>query len=128
MITKTLQGAISIDDIGQYTFVLPTLTGTALPNALDNSTLEEVYININIGRTDLYLPPISSFKGAKNVKIYINVNNVQGRIRIFSHTSEFETNTINGTGGFGLTGFGEVAYLHIVSDTNWMLLNAPSLA
>lgn len=126
MATKVLQGVIQIDVVDSYYFVLPTLTGTALPNALDNSVLEEVYINVNTsGYPDLYLPAISSFKGSRNVKIYININNGAANIRPYAYESEVDY--INGgSGAFTIIGFGAVAYLHIASQNNWMLLNSVS--
>lgn len=132
-ITKTLQGLITIENsVGGYTYatlVLPTLTGTALPNALDNSTIEEVYIcNSNTDGLTLYLPAISLFKGAKNVKIYVNINAGGGDITIVPYNDEeLNINTINGsTGSQSITGFGAAGYLHITSDNNWMFLNALS--
>ena len=130
MVTKVLQGVIQIDVVDTYYFVLPRLTGTALPNALDNSVLEEVYINVNtIEPAELYLPSIASFNGSKNVKIYININILGGTAIIRPYTSESETNYINGSiQYFPLNTFGDTAYLHIVSQNNWMLLYAQSLS
>jgi hypothetical protein len=132
-ITKTLQGLITIEDAGSsgtnVTLVLPTLTGTALPNALDNSTIEEVYIcNNNNNGASLYLPAISLFKGAKNVKIYVNINVGPGDIQIIPYNDEeLNINTINGSiGSQNITGFGAAGYLHITSDNNWMFLKALS--
>jgi len=127
--TRTLQGLISIDSVTDCTLVLPTLTGTALPNALDNSTIEEVYISINHNEGGaLFLPAISLFKGAKNVKIYVNINAGGGSIQIRPYNDEeLNINTINGSvGNKTITGFGAAGYLHITSDNNWMFLNALS--
>lgn len=121
-ITKILQGAVSIDLSTETIFTLPTIIGTSLPNALDNSALEEVYVSVNASGADLTLPAISLFNGAKNVKIYFTITDIEASVTIRPYSSETETNTINGFSFRTLSGIGQVAYLHIVSATNWMLL------
>ena len=121
-ITKILQGAVSIDLSETILFTLPTIIGTSLPNALDNSALEEVYVSVNASGSTLYLPAISLFNGAKNVKIYFTITDIEASVTIRPYNSETETNTINGFSNFTFSGIGQVAYLHIVSATNWMLL------
>jgi len=121
-ITKILQGAVSINLSTETYFTLPTIIGTSLPNALDNSALEEVYVSVNATGADLTLPAISAFKGAKNVKIYFTITDIEASVTIRAYSSETETNRINGKANFIFSGIGQVAYLHIVSATNWMLL------
>lgn len=125
--TKVLQGDMTLTE-GFYQLELPVVTGTALPNAFDNSALEEVYIKVLPGRgTDIYLPAISNFNRAWNIKIYITLLSA-GDVNILPIPStETETNYINGaTSAFRISNLSSTGYLHIVGDTNWMLL--PALA
>jgi len=140
-IAKTLKGDINlVGAVGGniYNFSLPSQSGTALPNALDNSALEEVYIkcDVSLGGITINLPAISKFNSAWNTKIYIScTGGVPGETNAISvvaypGTAEpFTANdTINGAPGFFFTLPFETNYLHIVDTNLWMCLNAPGLA
>ena len=123
--TKVLQGDMTLTE-GTYQLELPVVTGTALPNAFDNSALEEVYIKVFPGRgTDILLPAISAFNRAWNIKIYITLLDA-GDVVVQPYSGLTETNYINGGGALTISNLSSTGYLHIVGDTNWMLL--PALA
>lgn len=127
--TKILQGDMTLTE-GYYQLELPVVTGTALPNAFDNSALEEVYIKVLPGRgTEIYLPAISNFNRAWNIKIYITLLDA-GDVRVLPvqlTETQNEVDYINGGRGvFFINNLSSTGYLHIVSYNNWMLL--PALA
>jgi len=124
--TKVLQGDMTLTE-GFYQLELPVVTGTALPNAFDNSALEEVYIKVLPNRgTEIRLPLISAFNRAWNIKIYITLLD-EGDVNVTPHPfTETETNYINGGGTFVISNRSSTGYLHIVAYNNWMLL--PALA
>jgi hypothetical protein len=117
MITRTLQGIVRLSENGAYLFSLPKITGTSLPNALDNSVLEEIYIiveeNISV---QIYLPNISEFNNAWNSKIYILAKgsasiyptNVEGKPQ--NYINYFDVKDIS---------LGVTAYFHISNFENY---------
>lgn len=75
---KKLQGVIRITENGNYTLVLPSNTGTSLPNALDNQVIEHVFVIVENIVTEtvqvkIILPKISDLNNAWNLKINILV-------------------------------------------------------
>ena len=140
-ISKTLRGDVNlVGAVGGniYNFSLPSQSGTALPNALDNSVLEEVYIkcDVTLGGIKINLPAISKFNNAWNTKIYIScVGGIPGEtnpIQVLCYSGSVEpliaADTINGAPGFFFSLPFEANYLHIVDTNLWMCLNAPGLA
>jgi hypothetical protein len=130
IVEKKLIGKIDlVSEMGLITifkFSLPNLSGTGLPNALDNSVLEEVYINCDLtgGGMELYLPSIKSFRNAWNTKIYITLSvgtpGISSPLVIIPYTEEPDYyDTINGNSITPITEPFQVAYLHITSDKNW---------
>lgn len=113
-----------------YTYVLPTLTGTSLPNAIDNQVIEEVYIicNTTAGTLNIYLPAISSFKNAWNCKLYITLEAGSNPVVIHAYNNEIEVNTLNGYPFVTEAVVHDTYYMHIVSDTSWMSLKCPGNA
>lgn len=138
-ISKTLRGDVNlVGALGGniYNFSLPTVSGTALPNANDNSVLEEVYIKCDVsnGPIIINLPAISTFKLAWNTKVYIScVGGIPGEVnslQVFSYPGSIvpplaDPDTINGTPGVSFSALNETNYLHIVDKNLWMCLNAP---
>ena len=118
---KTLQGVVRITESGDYVFVLPSKSGTALPNALDNQVLEEVYIIVqNLEEpisVNITLPYISTFNNAWNTKIY--VVNKQEQVLITQPKPPVEggeINWINGIGNLNITIEKGIGYFHIVDS------------
>jgi hypothetical protein len=123
-IQKTLQGVIRLDTSDIYEFVLPKKAGTALPNALDNQVLEEVYIiveNPDVGITpQIVLPSVSDFNGAWNVKIYV-VNKKESPVVTtpkIPDDSPLEQDYINFVGNVSLP-IKSICYFHIVDNNLW---------
>jgi hypothetical protein len=134
-ITKKLIGRINLVADGPLyaaNLELPTIQGTALPNALDNQTLEEVYIicDTTLGDITINLPSITVFNSAWNVKIYICQAAGSGgvAIRPFPGTAMplIAADTLNGEAFYTLGGQYETIYLHIVDDYFWIKLVCPA--
>jgi|LakMenEpi03Aug12_release.lakeMendotaPanAssembly.Ray.scaffolds.fasta_scaffold715435_1 hypothetical protein len=130
----TLQGVITINEsvpvVYEYTLVLPEQNyQTSLPNALDNQTLEEIYIHVDHDNpTTIILPPISKLKGAWNPKIYITKNLV-GEVPIptllvKAFSSETGSDTINGSPSRSFTNTKQTLYFHAVENNMWMCLDS----
>jgi hypothetical protein len=132
-VSKTLRGDINLVGGFEYNFSLPTVSGTALPNANDNSVLEEVYIkcDVTLGPITINLPAISTFNLAWNTKVYIScVGGIPGEANsliVYSYAGSETTlaDTINGNYGISFSALNETNYLHIVDKNLWMCLNAP---
>jgi hypothetical protein len=131
--TRTLKGLITLTPLlpTQYTFVLPSQTGTSLPNALDNSALEEVYINVdttNDSEVVILLPAISKFNNAWNTKIYVNWLAGSNPVRVYPYQGSevpfIQADNINGAFLIALPIQKSTAYLHIVAPNTWMGLLA----
>ena len=133
-ITKKLIGRINLVADGPLyaaNLELPTIQGTALPNALDNQTLEEVYIicDTTLGDITINLPSITVFNSAWNVKIYICQAEGSGgvAIRPFPGTAMplIAADTLNGENAVTMILQYDTYYLHIVADNMWMNLLCP---
>lgn len=132
IIQKELQGKINLvgsADLGGniYNFILPTVIGTALPNALDNQVIEEVYLicDSRLGDITIVLPAISTFNSAWNTKIYVYDSNGYGSVTILPYSVEGgPSDTINGFSSKTLF-LNDTYYLHIVDDNMWMSLVCP---
>jgi len=136
-ITKnvTLQGVIHIDEpvsaVYDIFLQLPIQNyPNALPNALDNQVLEEIYIEVDHANpTRIYLPSISSLKGAWNPKIHVVQNNpTLPTLEVYAYSSETGVDTINGSGSISVSGLKGNAYLHPVENNMWMCLNQPGFS
>jgi len=120
----TLEPSITTD----YYFVLPTLSGTKLPNALDNVVLEEVYINVDTtnGAVRIFLPAITTFNLAWNAKIYINWKAGSNQPRIIAYegsvTPPITADNIDGQPYVDITDLNATQYLHIVAPNTWMAI------
>lgn len=125
-IQKNLVGKHSLVGGNNYYFSLPASpVGTALPNAIDNQVIEEVYISVDttLGVANIFLPAISTFNGAWNAKIYIVHSAGVNAVNIYPYLVE-------GSGSDNLNGYtsktsgtvGDAYYLHIVADHTWMTL------
>lgn len=134
--SQTLKGDINlVGAVGgnTYNLELPIQTSTALPNALDNSVLEEVYIKVDItaGPVEINLPAISLFNYAWNTKIYISlVRGTPGEVNsltVYPYFSETSVDSINGANNLTFIATYETNYLHIVDNNLWMCLNAPGV-
>lgn len=133
-ITKKLVGRINlVADAPSYKVYLelPTTQGTALPNALDNQTLEEVYIicDTTLGDITIYLPSITVFNSAWNVKIYICQASGSDGVTIIPFAGSDEPvinpDTLNGEDTVTMSAQYDTYYLHIVADNMWMNLFCP---
>ena len=74
VIQKSLIGKHNLVGGNDYYFSLPAAPiGSAIPTAIDNQVIEEVYIlaDTTAGAVNIYLPAISTFNNAWNPKIYI---------------------------------------------------------
>lgn len=126
-VTKILGGKMNlVSDGAGYTvnLTLPTVTGTALPNALDNQVIEEVYLicDTTAGGMIINLPAISALNNAWNVKIYIcQVAGTNG-VTVYPYSTEMETDTLNGNARLVAQYQYDTYYLHVVSDNMWMAL------
>jgi len=136
-ITKniTLQGVIHINEPVSANYeiylVLPTQNyPNALPNALDNQVLEEIYvINDHANTTRIYLPSISSLKGAWNPKIHVVQNNpTLPTLEVYAYSSETGADTIIGAVAVDILTYRETKYLHPVENNLWMCLTAMGVA
>lgn len=130
IIQKELQGKINL--VGGpggniYNFVLPTVTGTSLPHALDNQVLEEVYIicDSTLGAIEINLPAIADFNGTWNVKIYVCWVAGGGTVQIFPYSTEIRQDTLNGANRIDFSNLFDTYYLHAVQDNMWMSLYCP---
>ena len=127
---QTLQGVIHLNEsvpaVYQYFFELPTQNyPNALPNALDNQVLEEVYIIVDHNEpTQIYLPSISSLKNAWGLKIYV-INMLGGSVEVFPYSSETGVDTITGLTSVTIINKKGCAFLHAVESNMWMCLNQP---
>lgn len=110
-----------------YNFVLPTVTGTGLPHALDNQVLEEVYIicDSTLGAIDINLFDIANFNGAWNVKIYISWIAGGNTVTIYPYGTEPNEDTLNGNSSIVFSNLYDCYYLHTVADNMWMALYCP---
>ena len=127
-IQKELIGKMTLvgsADLGgnTYNMILPTLTGTALPNALSNQVIEEVYIicDSSLGDITINLPSIASFNNSWGAKIYVYALAGANAIRVYGYNNEIISDTINGFPFASLVQY-QTNYLHIVSDNMWMNL------
>jgi hypothetical protein len=127
IIEKKLQGIVRITENGYYYFNVPKNTGTALPNALDNSALEEVYIiveNIAEPEIEIYLPKISDFNLAWNPKIYVLCKTVGGGdfyVKLNSYSSETYTDWLNQEGLTQTNILGSTLFVHILDNNYWLV-------
>lgn len=124
---KELQGKINLVGAGGgniYNFVLPTVIGSALPNAIDNQVIEEVYIicDSTLGTITINLPDIASFNNAWNCKIYICRTAGANGVTVLPYSTEPNEDTLNGFTALNLTNLYDTYYLHIVADDMWMAL------
>ena len=131
IIQKELQGKINlVGAVGgnTYNFILPTVIGTALPNALDNQVLEEVYLicDDTLGNIVINLPSIALFNNAWNVKIYVVKTAGGNSTRVYPYSTEVGiSDTLNGFSFKSLV-TDDAYYLHIVDDNMWMALYCPA--
>ena len=130
IIQKELQGKMTlVGAVGgnTYNFVLPTVIGTGLPNALANQVLEEIYISCDstLGAINIYLPDIADFNFAWNVKIYINWTAGANAVTLYPYSTEPKEDTLNGFTSKLFANLNDTYYLHIVADTMWMALLCP---
>ena len=122
----TLQGVVHINypvnANYEITLELPTLpTQIGIPNALDNNTIEEVYLIIDHSYpTKLFLPSISNLKGAFGPKIYVISNYNVPDVSVYAYTSETGVDTINGSPVVQINQFKENLYIHAVEKNLWM--------
>jgi len=121
-IQKTLKGIVRITTSDTYEFNLPINTGTALPNALDNSALEEVYIIIENPEEEItpliVLPLISTFNNAWNTKIYVINKGDVSTVATPRVPDEGQPDSINFLGTTSITGK-TTGYFHIVDYNLW---------
>ena len=128
---QTLQGVIHLNEsvpaVYQYFFELPTQNyPNALPNALDNQVLEEVYIIVDHPYgTRLFLPSISSLRGAWNLKIYVVNNNIGfPTLEVMSYSNETSADTINGSQIVSVDYYKGASSFHPIENNMWMRLSA----
>ena len=126
-IQKELQGKINLVGAGggnTYNFILPTVIGTALPNALDNQVLEEVYLicDSTAGAINIYLPDIADFNNAWNTKIYVCWVAGANAVTLYPFSTAPKEDTLNGSASKVFANLYDTYYCHIVSDTMWMTL------
>lgn len=130
-VTKKLIGKINLTSDGAgyvANLEVPTVQGTALPNAIDNQTVEEIYIicDTTLGEMTINLPRISTFNNAWNPKIYICQASGDNGVTVVPAPSSLDpylaANTINGNTQIGLANQYDTYYLHIVADLMWMSL------
>jgi hypothetical protein len=127
---KNLIGKHSLVGAGggnNYYFSLPAAPiGSAIPNAIDNQVIEEVYISVNttLGAVNIFLPAISTFNLAWNAKIYIVHSAGANALSVYPYATEGPaiSDTINGFNVKTLNAVSDAAYLHIVADNIWMYL------
>jgi hypothetical protein len=126
-IQKELQGKIDLVGAGGgniYNFVLPTVIGTALPNALDNQVIEEVYLicDSTAGSIVINLPSIANFNKAWNCKIYVCWVAGGNQVTLNPYSTEPNEDTLNGFVALTFPNLYDTYYLHIVADNMWMAL------
>jgi hypothetical protein len=113
-----------------YNLYLPTVTGTALPHALDNQVIEEVYIicDSSLGDITINLPSTTVFNGIWNTKIYVAWTRGANDVTItpFAGDEVIPADSLNGdTDPYTLALLSETVYLHQVYDYTWMKLVCP---
>lgn len=128
---KTLKGIVRISESGNYEFVLPSKSGTALPNALDNQVIEEVYIIIEnpteLISVNITLPFISTFNNSWNAKIY--VINKQEQVLVIQPKPQVEgaeINWINNIGNLAINLSKGIGYFHVVDSNMYACWVTPS--
>jgi hypothetical protein len=126
--TRTLKGVVKLAplDSTKYYFELQQLSGTKLPNSLDNVVLEEVFINVDTSNAGckIYLPAISTFNLAWNAKIYITWVAGGDYPTIFSYEGTPLPNftlpdVINGSDSQKIDTLSQTAFLRITEEHNW---------
>jgi hypothetical protein len=126
--TRTLKGVVKLAplDSTKYYFELQQLSGTKLPNSLDNVVLEEVFINVDTTNAGckIYLPAISTFNLAWNAKIYITWTAGGDAPPVYSYEGTPLPNFtlpdyINGIDSQVMGVVGQTAFLRITEEHNW---------